>query len=143
MIASALAQETIQGAWKIMETSVTSADTSYTNVQTQPSLLIFTEKHYSLMRVRGNEPRQLYANPEERADTEIVAAYNSITANSGTYEISGSAHKRKVMVAKNPNFMAEASTLTFTYKIDGDTLWLTSKSDDGLTTNVRKCTRLE
>lgn len=137
------AQQAIQGAWKLMEESVTSPDTSYTNVQTQPSPLMFTKTHYSLIRVRGNEARQLYANPEERTDAEIVAAYSSISANSGTYEISGSELKRKVMVAKNPNFMAEAPTLTSTYKIEGDSLWLTWKRSDGQSTRAQKYKRLE
>jgi hypothetical protein len=48
----------IEGAWKVTEIVVTGADAS--NVSTpQPGLIIFTQKHYSVMWIPGNQPRVL------------------------------------------------------------------------------------
>ncbi len=137
-----LAQGSVQGAWKVVEVSFTSTDTSWTNKSPQPGIFIFTEKHYNDMYVRGNEPRKV-ADPSNRTDDETVAAYNSFHANSGTYEVlSSSKLTTRTMVAKSPTRMADAYINEYVYEIDGNTLWLTDTTSSG-GKYVRKYTRLE
>ncbi len=85
-----------------------------------PALLLFTEGHYGWMVVRRS--RELFANPANPTDAERLAACGGIMTNSGTYEVSGSAVRLQIMVAKHPNAMAVGQVVTFEYSIEGDTL---------------------
>ena len=124
------AEPGLEGAWKTTEFSLVSPDTSYTISDPQPSLYVFLKRHYSIMYVPGDEPRELFGGDQpvlgaaEPTDAEKVVAFNSFIANSGTYELTDSMLTTRPMVAKTPNFMAGGS-LTFTYEIEGDGLRLT------------------
>jgi hypothetical protein len=82
------------------------------------------------MYVPGDEPRELFSGDApvlgtlEPTDAEVLTAFGSFIANSGTYEVSGSTITTRPTVAKTPNFMAGGS-LSYTYRVEGDTLWLT------------------
>jgi hypothetical protein len=108
------------GAWRVSELSVESPDTSYTITDVQPSLYMFTERHYSFMRVTGDQPRELFVGDapvigsRTPTDAERIAACSAFTANSGTYEVSGSTLTLRPVVAKNPGVM---SGVTFTRTI--------------------------
>ena len=124
------AEPGLEGAWKTTEFSLVSPDTSYTIGDPQPSLYVFLKRHYSIMYVPGDEPRELFGGDQpvlgaaEPTDAEKIVAFNSFIANSGTYELTDSMLTTRPMVAKTPNFMAGGS-LTFTYEIEGDGLRLT------------------
>ncbi len=128
--AAVAAAPSVEGAWRITEFSSTGPDTSYAISDPQPSLLIFLAGHYSQMYVPGDEPRELFSGDEpvlgalEPTDAEVLTAFGSFIANSGTYEVSGSTITTRPIVAKNPNFMAGGS-ISYTYRVEGDTLWLT------------------
>lgn len=127
-------QTSIEGAWKVTERSLKSPDTSWTDTNPQPSLYIFSKQHYSIMFVPSgsdgtSQPRELVSGDQpvlgsvDPTDAEKLAAFDSIIANSGTYEVSGSTVTTRPTVAKSPNFMSGGS-LTFTYELEGDTLQL-------------------
>lgn len=92
----------------------------------QPGLILFTHSHYSVMYVSSGEPRAALSG-ESTTDTELAAAYRTITANSGRYEVSGNEITTRAFVAKNPNYMAAwpENASTYTFSIEGDTLTLT------------------
>jgi hypothetical protein len=117
----------IEGVWKITEIVVTGADAS-NNANAQPSLIIFAQQHYSMMYVPGNKARTLY-KAQEPTNDEKIAAFDSLVANTGTYEISGSTLTIHPIVARNPNFMAGGSD-KYQFRIEGTTLTLTEKSTD-------------
>ena len=117
----------LEGAWKIVEVSHTSPDTSWTWSDPRPSLFIFGRGHYSMMFVWGTEPRALFADRSNSTDEEKLAAYGSFVANSGTYEVTGSAVTTRPIVAKNPNFMS-GEYLTYEFVVQDDSLLLTLKS---------------
>jgi len=125
-----IGESPLVGAWRIIEFSSASPDTSYTISDPQPSLMVFLTSHYSQMYVPGDEPRELFSGDEpvvgalEPTDAEVLTAFGSFIANSGTYEVSGSTITMQPIVAKNPNFMAGES-LSYTFRVEGDTLWLT------------------
>jgi len=89
------AKSPVIGAWKIVETQ--------NGPVTQPSLYIFTARHYSRMNVAANQPRAQFKDPANATPQEKVAAYDTFTANTGTYQISGDSIVFDVMLAKVPN----------------------------------------
>lgn len=117
----------IEGAWKVASIHVTGPDSANTTT-VQPSLYLFEDKHYSIMRVTGNQPRALAAK-DSATDAEKLAAYNSFIANTGTYEVADSALTIHPIVARSPNFMA-GGVDKFYFRVSGDTLWLSSSGAD-------------
>jgi hypothetical protein len=114
----------LQGAW--VRTSVT--DTSgNVNSEPQPGLFVFTGTHYSIMYVNRAEPREQFAAGPAVAtatDAELVAAFRSVVANSGRYEVNGDQITYRAYVAKNPNYMGgwPENETTVAFRIEGDTL---------------------
>ena len=125
--AQGAAKQSIEGVWKVSEIVVTGADPS-TISSPQPGLFIFTRGHYSIMYVPGNKPRALKKADAATTD-EKVAAFDSFLANSGTYELAGSAVTIRPIVARDPNYMVGGFN-KYQFRIDANTLTLTNKSTD-------------
>ncbi len=135
----ALAQDSLEGAWQTTEVMITGGDDEGTNTDPEPSLLIFTGTHYSTMRNIGSRPSTTEGEP--LTDEQVIAAYRSFRANTGTYEASGSKIMYHVMVARGPTFAG--ATPEVEYRIEGDKLMTTSApNDEGVVTHVTY-TRLE
>ena len=118
----------LEGAWRVAEVVVIGA-TASTNSNPQPSLYIFTKRHYSILSVNSTQPRPKFEplkTPGKPTDAEKIARYqqwNPFTANSGTYEIKGTLVTTRPLVAKNETVMSGSGD-TWEFKIEGDTLWL-------------------
>jgi hypothetical protein len=125
--AQSAARHPVEGAWKVVEIVVT-GDRAENTPTPQPGLFIFGHKHYSMMWVRGGKAPAPYAR-EVPTNDEKVKAFDSLVANSGTYEVSGSALNVRPMVARSPNFMAGGSS-KWEFRVEGNSLWLTEKSVD-------------
>src|SRR5260221_9625828 len=91
----------LEGAWKVSEIVVIGAG-AFSAPSPNPGLFIFTKTHYSVFVAPVKQPRALFAT-ETPTIAEKVAAFESMAANTGTYEISGSTLTVRPMVAKNPN----------------------------------------
>ncbi len=117
----------LEGAWKVASIHVTGPD-SAANTTVQPSLYLFDDNHYSMMRVTGNQPRILAA-ADSATDAEQLAAYNSFIANTGTFEVADSTLTIHPVVARSPNFMSGGSG-NYHFRVSGDTLWLSNNSAD-------------
>ena len=116
----------LQGAWKIIEVATRSAGGNWA-IGTPPylSVYIFTSRHYSYMFAPGTGPRRLFVgDPNQPTDAEKVAAYDSIVAGSGTYDLTGSTLTLNAILHKNPNEMA-GEALKYAVEIDGPVLRLT------------------
>ncbi len=116
----------LEGAWSVVSIHVTGPDSATTTVQ--PSLFLFGDKHYSMMRVTGNQPRTPAA-ADSATDAEKLAAYNSFIANTGTYEVADSTLTIHPVVARSPNYMAGGSDI-YHFRVSGDTLWLSNTGKD-------------
>ena len=92
----------------------------------EPGLLIFTETNYSMMFVPAGLTRARYEG-ETITETEIVAAYNTLVANSGRYTRDGNEITTEGYVTLDPNYMADwgENHLTYTFHVEGDILTLT------------------
>jgi hypothetical protein len=137
----------IQGAWKL--TQVTTTGTNGRMVSNpQPSLYLFTAKHYSIMSVTSDEPRPSLGRGEVMTATadQLRAVWNPFTANAGTYDVSGDSLTTKPIVAKNPGIMGGSNFTTYSFKLESSTLTLIQKTNNnGPVTNptTYKLTRLE
>jgi hypothetical protein len=135
VLARAQAAPSLQGAWRVTEVVVTGANAA-TNKSPQPGLYVFTRQHYSIMTVNGTAPRKDFGTPRDPAkltDAEKIARYevwDAFTANSGTYQVSGSTLTTRPLVAKNPGVMAGPAAAR-EFRIEGNTLTLIQKSAVG------------
>ena len=120
-----LSQPTLEGVWKIAEVHPSGPNAS-PNMNPQPGLYIFTKKYYSIMNVEGDKLRPNLG--PNATDAEKAAVWQLFTANSGTYEIKGTTFTIHPIVAKNPGVMNASSFTTFEFKIEGNSLWVTSKA---------------
>src|SRR5262249_599390 len=134
-LALAQAPPSLQGAWRVTEIVVTGANAA-SNKSPQPGLYLFTKQHYSVITVKGTMPRKDFGPPKDPAkltDAEKMARYeawDALTANSGTYQVSGNVLTTRPLVAKNPAVMTGPAN-TREFRIQGNTLTLTQKSAAG------------
>jgi hypothetical protein len=121
----------LDGVWRITEIAATGANAS-TNSKPQASLIIFARGHYSWLNINGTTPRKqraAVATPGKLTEAEKIAAHDEwqpFTANSGSFEVKGSTLTRRRLVAKNEFAMGSAPPLVEQFKLEGDTLWITS-----------------
>ena len=146
--AHAQSAPSLQGVWRVTSVVVTGAN-ARTNASPQPGLYLFTKQHYSIVALNGTDPRKDFgatADPAKLTDAEKLARYEAwrtLTANSGTYQVSGSTLTTRPLVAKDPAVMGPEVKREF--KIDGNTLTLVRKSDAGqpVGETTTKLTRVE
>jgi hypothetical protein len=117
------------GAWKIVETR--------NGPFTQPGVLVFTPRHYSLMVITSEGPRKQFADPAKVTPEEKAQAFDTLTAHSGTYQIVDGHIMFEVMIAKNPNRAQRGDLGSF--KIEGQTLTISNEQTKAFV----KYTRLE
>lgn len=141
-------QPTIQGVWQVVETT-TSGPSASTNSKPQPSLYIFTARHYSQIRINGTAPRpNLPQDPAKATAGELLAVWGpaALAAQAGTYELNGGKLTIRAIVAKDPGRMAAGAFIVYSCKLDGSTLTLTQEATDlGPTANPQawKLVRVE
>jgi hypothetical protein len=136
----------IQGAWKVTEVTTT-GNGGRTNTSPQPSLFLFTRKHFSMLAVNGDNPRpNTPADPSKASAAELFAAWGPFTAVSGTYQVSGGTLTTHPSVSKNPRNMVPGAEATYTMKMERKTLILVNVTGPGgAATNptAMKLTRVE
>lgn len=133
----------IQGAWRVAETvgGRGASTPTTTNSSPQPGLYLFTARHYSLTRVVGDRPRTAPKDPNKPSVAELQENYR-FAAQAGTYQIKGDTITFNRTAALSIANMTTTATATSTFKLEGSTLWLTSKNADGAPSTV-KLTRVE
>lgn len=124
------AAASLVGVWRVSGYAITGPDAK-TITNPSPGLRIFTRTHYSVTEVPFDRKRADL--PEEREPThkEWVEALLPFVAQAGTYEVRDNVITYHVTVAKIPNNMRPGSTATSTFKVEGDTLWLTLTAKPG------------
>jgi hypothetical protein len=147
LVQSQTSSSPVQGVWRVQERTITGANPSTTTTP-QPGIYIFTARHYSFVQIPGTsarpkvDPPKVAGSPTDSEKLAIYPQWNQFNANSGTYELKGTTLTTKPIVAKNEAVMTGAG-ITYQFKVDGKTLWLTNKSPDGKTTTQMRLTRLE
>lgn len=137
---SPAAKHRLEGAWRIAE--VASADGSV-NRSPQPGLLIFTQWHFSHVRVTASTARTAVTDPDQATARELVAVWGnrSFIANSGTYAVAADTLILRPLVAKNPAVMRSGFSITYSLEFSGDSMRLREIRDsDELAVNPPKLT---
>ena len=121
----------IQGVWQTVEVSFPGPPARTISIpQPRPNLAIFTAKHYSRVQVDAEGPRSIPADIAKASAEELRAVWGPFVGEAGTYEISeGSVITMRPFVAKNPAAMKSGAFTTWSYKLEGNTVWVTAKSN--------------
>jgi hypothetical protein len=130
LLSSPLVAQSLTGVWKPVEIVIASGPTAGRHTtDVQPGLLMFTNGHYSWLRVTSFDPRPaLSASP---TDEERGRVFSAFTGQGGTYDVNGSTLTLLPTVAKNPAVMMRGTPDSYTLERDGDAYWLIGKTPEG------------
>ena len=136
-IAAQAPRESIQGVWRIVEATTTGAGARTIAFGERPNLTIITARHYSRVEVQADGPRPILANVAKASADELRAVWGPFVSEAGTYEVTpGSFVTMRPIASKNPAVMGPGVFITYSYKLDGDTLSLTQqRNQNGPFTN--------
>ena len=142
-VGAAAQSRSIQGVWKLTE----QVSGGQTKAMTQPSVYIFTKKHYSIIYVTGDAPRTAIADLSKATADELLSTFvTNFIANAGTYELKGGKLTTRPIVAKSPNLMQPDRWMTSSVTINGNTMTITPENtNSGPVQNpaTSKLTRIE
>jgi hypothetical protein len=128
------------GAWAVTEVSPVRGSNAGKPVKSQPGIFVFTERHYAVVRVLGDTPRQVTRKDPANPTVTELQEENRIAAQGGTYEIKGDAITFRRIAARSIANMAPGNSDVQTFTIEGNTLTL---SDPAGLRGVMKLTRVE
>ena len=119
----------IQGVWQAVEVTITgSGARTITIPEPRPNLTIVTAKYYSRVEDQSERPRPIPADVTKASADELRAAWGPFVGEAGTYEVtSDSQITMRPIAAKNPAAMGPGAFITYSYKLDGNTMWVTQQ----------------
>jgi hypothetical protein len=125
-IAGQATSPSIQGVWQAVEVTMSGpAARTITISEPRPNLTVITAKHYSRVQVEAEGSRPGIADVAKANADELRAAWGPFYAEAGTYEISGNRVTLRPVASKNPAAMVAGAFTTWSYRLDGNTLWVT------------------
>jgi hypothetical protein len=128
VIAGQAKSPSIQGVWQAVEVTIPGPTTrTITIPEPRPNLTVITARHYSRVQVEAEGARPTVADVTKASSDELRAAWGPFYAEAGTYEVSGDLITMRPVAAKNPAAMAPGAFTTWSYRLDGNTLWVTAK----------------
>jgi hypothetical protein len=131
-------RDSLEGVWQTVEVTVTGPGArTITIPEPRPNLAIVTAKYYSRMEIHADAARPMLADATKATADELRAVWGPFVGEAGTYEMTGDRRvTMRPIVAKNPAAMSRGAFVTYTYKLEGDTLWVTfEKNQDGPISN--------
>ena len=108
------------GSWKVDQINWILADTTYVLDHVEFGRLLVSPSTYSIMYSPSDEPRTPFKSLSEPTSEEMVAAFQSMVFNSGTYELTDDLFTTTADLARVPGF--EGGTQYYEYVVDGDEL---------------------
>jgi hypothetical protein len=114
----------LTGVWRIIE-----ASTPKGVINTQGGIYMFTGKHFSKLWDRSEKPRPDLN--KDSTDSERLASYRPLMSKAGTYEVSGTTLTTHTLVANNPRVMHPGNSDTYSFKLEGNTLWISDVNEGG------------
>jgi hypothetical protein len=127
-IAGQATSPSIQGAWQAVELTFP-RPTPRTIVvpEPRPNLTVITAKYYGRVQVEAAGPRPPIADVAKATADELRATWGPFGAEAGTYDVTGNLITMRPIAAKNPAAMAPGAFTTWSYRLDGNTLWVTAE----------------
>lgn len=128
---AALAQsrrESIRGVWQAVEVTITGPGARTIAIpEPRRNLTILAASHYSQIHDDAQSPRPVLADVDTASADELRAGWGSFAGEAGTYEVAGNVITMRPLVAKNAAAMAAGAFVSYSYKLEGDTLWVTQQ----------------
>jgi hypothetical protein len=116
--------DSLEGAWRLVERRLPGPQGTI-NVRPQPGIRLFVDGHSCLVRVDATEPRPVLVEDSATAP-DLVAAWRPFVAQCGTYVVTGERITERYFVSKSPGGMTGDVVNTQSYRMSGDTLWLST-----------------
>jgi hypothetical protein len=142
----AVAQERLEGAWKVTEfTMYFDFGKTVAFTGNQPGMVLLTKSRFGIVAVAGDKPRPDF-DRATATDAQRVAAWTPFIALAGTYERKGTTLVFHDEVSKDPFDMKPGLFYVIDYQLAADTLVLSVKANqDGPIPNpmVIKLSRLD
>jgi hypothetical protein len=127
-IAAQSTRGSIQGVWRVVEATITGPGARTIAFTERPNLTIITARHYSRVEVQTDGPRPMLPDVAKASADELRAVWGPFVSEAGTYEATpGSVITMRPIASKNPGVMGPGVFITYSYKLDGDTLSLTQQ----------------
>jgi hypothetical protein len=121
-------RESIQGVWRVTEATITGPAARTIAFAERPNMTIITARHYSRVEVQADGPRPILADVAKASADELRAVWGPFVGEAGTYEVvPGGLITMRPIASKNPAVMGPGVFITYSYKLDGDTLSLTQQ----------------
>ena len=118
----------IQGVWRIVEATTTGPGARTIAFAERPNLTIITAKHYSRVEVQADGPRPVLPDVARATADELRAVWGPFVSEAGTYEVTpGNVITMRPIASKNPAVMGPGVFISYSYKLEGDTLSLTQQ----------------
>ena len=129
VIAGQSKRESLQGVWQAVEVTMTGPGARTIKIpEPRPNLMIVTTTHYSRVEVQAEGPRPIPADVTKASADELRAVWGPFVGEAGTYEVTGgNVITMRPLAAKNPAAMVPGAFITYSYKLDGDTMWVTQQ----------------
>lgn len=105
----------------------------------QPSIIIFTQKHFSMTMVSGKEP--LEDLPKDPTKEQLLELFRTFSSVAGTYEVKDSTLAMHIIVSWVPHYMTKQTDLDRIIRFEGDALVLVQTPSKN--PMIWKYTRLE
>jgi hypothetical protein len=129
-IAGQATSPSIQGVWQAVEVTMSESPArTITIPEPRPNLMVITARHYSRVQVEAEGNRPGIADAAKASADELRAAWGPFYAEAGTYEITGNRVTMRPVASKNPAAMAPGAFTTWSYRLDGNTLWVTAEGN--------------
>jgi hypothetical protein len=121
----------IQGVWQAVEVTFPGPNSHTISIrEPRPNLTIITARHYSRVQVDADGSRPMPADITKVTADELRAMWGPFVGEAGTYELSeGNVITMHPIVAKNPAAMTSGAFTTWSYKRDGNTMWVTARAN--------------
>jgi hypothetical protein len=127
-IAAQSTRGSIQGVWRVVEAVITGPGARTIAFAERPNLTIITARHYSRVEVQADGPRPVLADVSRATADELRAVWGPFVSEAGTYEVTpGNVITMRPIASKNPAVMGPGVFITYSYKLEGDTLLLTQQ----------------
>ena len=122
----------LEGVWLATEVTLTGPRARTIGLpQLQPGWAIMTAKHYSRVEIHGDGPRPTVPDATKASADELRQMWAPVVAAAGSYEMSrGNTLTLRPVVAKDPAAMAPGVYETYSYRLGGDTLWVTLQRNE-------------
>jgi hypothetical protein len=127
-VAAQSKQGPIEGAWQTVEVTLTGPEArTITIPEPRANLMIATSRHYSRVEVQAEKPRPMQPEPAKATADELRAVWGPFVGEAGTYEVKGNLITMRPIAAKNPAAMVPGAFITYSFKLEGDTIWVTQQ----------------